>query len=552
MKGRKGREGFVLHPLHWAGMTLLSVLVYLAVGLLLADLPNPMLPGAILALNMTVIVIAGGLGGVKAGLLTGLLGTSLTFLLKLSLGHYDPFELYAILPHTVMGGTAGLMARAHVSRITLATTILIGHTLNLGIFLARGLVPCELLHSPDFWNGLLAEVAVDILLIAFVLGLVEHRPWKRWSSSPQEERRRRGLGVLLATLLTGVLIVMDYTQVLLAPYLFFLPVVLAASMVGPLAPVLYAAVLSYPLLERVSYVGLAEGRPQLSLIISLNFVALTVGELVERWRNERTLAEARLKKLQRAYQLLTETARLKQEIIQNVSHELRTPLTILLGHLELLNEGIFGEMNEEQHRSLEKALVYARKLAEIVEQITVLQRLSDGHIDYQSVDLPAVVHKVVQRYEEMASQRGCTLKIIGGEDEHREVIGDPTLMEHVMAALIDNAIKFSPRGGEIEVRLWQEDGRYYCAVIDHGIGIAKELQSRLFQRFYQVNGTMTRRYGGIGVGLAVVREVISAGGGDVWLESQPGQGTTVGFWLPLAHVEASEVDVYLRPQEEEV
>ncbi len=548
MVKRKASYGSVLFPHAEAQVALLSIAVYVGMGLMLADLPNPMLEGAILALNMTVIVIAGGMGGPKAGLATGFFGTALTYLIKLMMGQPDPFELYAILPHAVMGGVAGLVALGEVSRITIALTVLLGHALNLGAFILHGLMPVDLLRESSFWNGLLAEVLLDLLLISLVLGVTEQEvsgrlpPKVRWS-------HRQRVGFLLSGVMTALLIFAHQHHLTLAPYIFFLPVVLAASMVGPLAPFLFAAILSLPLVKTVTEAGMAQATGETSLIISLNLAALVVGELVERWRSERRLAEARLRKLQRAYELLAETDRLKQEIIQNVSHELRTPLTILLGHLELLADGDLGPLSADQRHSLEKALAHARKLTHLVEQITVLQQLGDGVMSYQRVELSALARKVISRYEDAAAQQGCELVFIQEVEPDACVTGDPVLLEHVIAALLDNAIKFSPHGGRIEVRLWREGDRLYCTVKDRGIGIAEEMQSKVFRRFYQVNGTMTRRYGGMGIGLAIVREVITSVGGDVWLESRPGEGTTVGFWLPLSPTPRVEESSALRLQE---
>ena len=533
MVKRKASYGSVLFPHAEAQVALLSVAAYVVMGLLLTDLPNPMLPGAILALNMTVIVIAGGLAGPRVGLATGFFGTAITYLLKLMMGRPDLFELYAILPHTVMGGVAGLVALGEVSRITIALTILVGHALNLGTFILHGLMPAALLRESSFWNGLLAEVLLDILLISFVLGVVEQEQLGIMPPKAKWDRRRR-LGFLISAVMTLLLIVAHRHHLTLAPYIFFLPVVVAASMVGPLAPFLFAAILSLPLIRTITELGMAQATNETSLVISLNMAALAIGELVERWRDERRLAETRLQKLQRAYELLAETDRIKQEIIQNVSHELRTPLTILLGHLELLDDGSLGPLSPDQRRSLDKALTHARKLTHLVEQITVLQQLGDGVMSYQRVELPALVRKVIARYESAAAQQGCELILVQEVEPETRVTGDPILLEHVIAALLDNAIKFSPHGGRIEVRLWREGDRLYCTVKDRGIGIAEEMQNKVFRRFYQVNGTMTRRYGGMGIGLAIVREVITAVGGDVWLESSPGEGTTVGFWLPLS------------------
>jgi signal transduction histidine kinase len=146
------------------------------------------------------------------------------------------------------------------------------------------------------------------------------------------------------------------------------------------------------------------------------------------------------------------------------------------------------------------------------------------------VDLAQVVREVVDTYQDTAKRSGIILKKEWGESLPL-AWGDAERLKQVVRNLVDNAIKFSPDGGEVTVRIWDDEESLFCSVSDQGIGIAPALQERIFDRFYQVNGSTTRRFSGTGIGLALVRRIVEAHEGRVWVESSgvPGEGSTFTF-----------------------
>jgi signal transduction histidine kinase len=174
----------------------------------------------------------------------------------------------------------------------------------------------------------------------------------------------------------------------------------------------------------------------------------------------------------------------------------------------------------------------AVRLSKIVEQVTMLHDIREGRLTWHPTSLDTLIQTIVDFQKLDAVQHGCTLKV-KMESNIPLVDGDALYLGRAVEALLDNAIKFSPQGGAIEIRTWTEDNRVLITVQDHGIGISEEQRSRLFKCFSQIDGSAARRFGGIGTGLALVKEVVQAHGGEIWLESEPGKGSTFGFWVPV-------------------
>ncbi len=220
-------------------------------------------------------------------------------------------------------------------------------------------------------------------------------------------------------------------------------------------------------------------------------------------------------------------------MLQNVSHELRTPLTHIQGYSDLLLDGIMGALSPEQHHALSVIRSRAQILTLLVDDLLTLQSLEKDGLRLGAVALAQVAREVVDAYQDIAKRSGIILKKEWAEDLPW-AWGDAERLKQVVRNLVDNAIKFSPDGGEVTVRLWNDEKSLFCSVSDQGIGIAPELQERVFDRFYQVNGSTRRRFGGTGIGLALVRQVVEAHGGRVWVESSgvPGEGSTFTFSIP--------------------
>jgi len=249
---------------------------------------------------------------------------------------------------------------------------------------------------------------------------------------------------------------------------------------------------------------------------------------VEARTGELTAANARLKELDRT----------KDEFIQNVSHELRTPLALIRGYVELLESETLGELQEEQRQPVAIIARRCRIMTKLVEDITTLLEIEARPPEMAPVSLSALAQTVVEDFEDLAERNRLAL--------HAEiaphlppVMGEERYLHRVVDNLVNNALKFTPAGGAVALQLFQENGRVILQVSDDGIGIPAEKQARVFERFYQVDGSTRRRYGGTGLGLALVKEIVEAHGGQVTLESELERGSRFRVAIPATATDNS-------------
>lgn len=242
------------------------------------------------------------------------------------------------------------------------------------------------------------------------------------------------------------------------------------------------------------------------------------------------MAEAN-RALQTAITEATASERLKDELVSTVSHELRTPLTSLRGFSELLLKRDYPPDKQKQFLSIihnESA-----RLTALINDFLDLQRIESGQQTYNfaDLDIASVLQEtlaVFQREESPHSFSSVT------PDSLPLVSVDVDRIRQVLTNLIANAVKYSPQGGAITVRAVSEPDKIVVSVIDQGVGIPLEAKAKLFRKFFRVDNRETRSIGGTGLGLALVKDLIEAHGGSVWVESEPGQGSTFSFSLPLA------------------
>ena len=239
---------------------------------------------------------------------------------------------------------------------------------------------------------------------------------------------------------------------------------------------------------------------------------------------------AQAARLRQAYSQLEQADRLKDEMIQNISHELRMPLTIVRGYLELILDGTLGEVPPGLEEALRTASRRTDEIVEIVERITTLHGLRLGGLDLERLSLSTLVRQAASIAQRAAQNAGMTLQV-ALPDEELYVQGNAERLLQVVSSLLDNAIKFNRPGGHILVTAREDNGLVTVEVTDTGIGIPADKLDEVWEPFYQVDGSTTRRYGGMGVGLALVKEVIEAHGGVVWVRSAEGRGSTFGFSL---------------------
>jgi signal transduction histidine kinase len=243
----------------------------------------------------------------------------------------------------------------------------------------------------------------------------------------------------------------------------------------------------------------------------------------------------RLREANRELETLDQT---KADLVANVSHELKTPLTALRGYLELMTDGELGGISEQAHRAAMICRKNVQRLSLRVEELVQLsrfERFTTLDAAREEVDLGALLEGVVESFRPRLEEAGI-------EAAARIERGLPQLqlnveqMERVFFNLLDNAVKFTPGGGNILVMAESctHDGRdgVLVQIQDTGVGIPSSELVRIFDRFHQVDPSSRRRYGGMGLGLSLVRSIVEAHSGAVWAESEVGVGSTLFVWLP--------------------
>jgi adenylate cyclase len=235
--------------------------------------------------------------------------------------------------------------------------------------------------------------------------------------------------------------------------------------------------------------------------------------------------------LERAYQDLKGLDERKTQFIQNVSHELRTPLTIIKGYLEMLQQDEMGTLSDQQREALSIIAEKATSLDKLTLDIVAVQSIDATSLEPCEFDLGVLLESVLSHAELNDSNLRLQLDLAL---DFPNVYADPNMIERVLIHLLENAIKFSPKGGTITVRARPAGAEMVVEVEDQGIGIPQESVAHLFDRFYQVDGSTTRRFGGTGLGLSIIKQIIQAHGGDVGVRSTEGKGSTFFFTLPLA------------------
>jgi signal transduction histidine kinase len=217
-----------------------------------------------------------------------------------------------------------------------------------------------------------------------------------------------------------------------------------------------------------------------------------------------------------------------------VSHELRTPLTSISGYLELVLEG--GQLSEEQEQFLGVVGRNAERLLRVVGDLLFVAQLKSRAVvlERAPVDLAELADSAVQSAAPLAQDRGIELKLDFAALPLLE--GDAGRLGQMMDNLLANALKFTPRGGRVEVRGFERDDAVCIQVRDTGMGISEDDQQRLFERFFRTSQAQAEAIQGTGLGLSIVAAIVEAHGGSVEVESEPGIGTTFTVVLPMAVV----------------
>lgn len=222
----------------------------------------------------------------------------------------------------------------------------------------------------------------------------------------------------------------------------------------------------------------------------------------------------------------------KDEFIGIASHELKTPLTSVKAYIQLMEHQLEGEQVDCAifKRYINKTVVYVNKLESLINNLLDVSKLQAGKMQYnfEELSLDELIKEAVDGAKHLFNEHHFQVTELPGV----KVKGDKIRLEQVLMNYLTNAVKYSPGKNEIFVRSWVNDGYAVVAVQDQGIGISKEAQSRVFDRFYRVSD-ISHRFSGLGVGLYISREIISRHNGKVWVESEEGKGSTFYFSIPV-------------------
>jgi signal transduction histidine kinase len=235
--------------------------------------------------------------------------------------------------------------------------------------------------------------------------------------------------------------------------------------------------------------------------------------------------------LRRLYGELETASRHKSDFLATMSHELRTPLNAIIGFSEVLQEQMFGELNERQLAYVDDVLGAGRHLLSLINDVLDLAKIEAGRMDLElsQVALPDVLRSALSMHSERASRSGVALAL-HSEPGEITITADERRLRQIVFNLLSNAVKFTPAGGRIDVSARLEDGQVEIAVADTGPGIAAADLETIFEEFEQTSDG--KQAEGTGLGLPLSRKLAELHGGRLWVNSEVGRGSTFYFTLP--------------------
>jgi len=295
----------------------------------------------------------------------------------------------------------------------------------------------------------------------------------------------------------------------------------------------FRSILSVPMLrdgQPIGTITVAAGRTMLFPDKQVELLKTFADQAVIAVENTRLFNE-----IQDKTQQLEIANRHKSEFLANMSHELRTPLNAVIGFSEVLLERMFGEVNPKQEEYLNDILSSGKHLLSLINDILDLSKIEAGRMELESqpFDLPAALDNALTLIRERAARHGLRLEVTV-DPGLGEVKGEERKVKQVLLNLLSNAVKFTPEGGKISLSASLNDGMAEISVADTGVGIAPEDQEAIFEEFRQVGSDYARKREGTGLGLALARRLVALHGGRLWVESEPGKGSTFTFTLPVS------------------
>lgn len=250
---------------------------------------------------------------------------------------------------------------------------------------------------------------------------------------------------------------------------------------------------------------------------------------------------------------LAELDKIKAEFVSIASHELKTPINVILGYTELLQEGIYGRLNDSQREVCGTIANQAQNLTRLVRRLLDVSRFEagGGKLDCRQIDLDKFLDNLNTSFNALALQRGIHFSITRSDNLPTEVRWDEDRMNEVVGNILANAFKFTTRGGEVELATVARGDKIEIVIRDTGAGIPSEHLSRVFHKFYQADNQSKAAGGGTGLGLAIAKHIVEAHQGYISVDSQVGRGTIFKITLP-AHVDIWRTGQYPINDQQEV
>ncbi len=244
-----------------------------------------------------------------------------------------------------------------------------------------------------------------------------------------------------------------------------------------------------------------------------------------------------LKKLKDANAELLRLDKMKSDFIAIASHELRTPLGLILGHATFLKD-----LSESDHQEqLDVIIRSAMRLKEIIEDMAIIAHDDEGksRVRRESFSINDLIIEITKKYEKAAEKKGVVLESNISKDDDLIIVGDKEKISLALTNLVENALTFTDSGGQVGIKAEKDEGYVKVLVVDTGIGIPAEEQERIFDRFYQIESHLTRKHGGMGLGLSIAKAMVEMHNGQIWCESKEGMGSLFCFMLPMDEEKAS-------------
>ena len=236
----------------------------------------------------------------------------------------------------------------------------------------------------------------------------------------------------------------------------------------------------------------------------------------------------------RSLERIAEANRMKSEFISIVSHQLRSPLSNLKWSIEILSSGRLGKIGGKQAEYLRILTDNTERMGELVSDLLTVSRIEQGRLPLQksSFSLAKLTEEIIEKYKPYASASNVEISFQAEESLPR-VIADLSQIKSVIENLLDNAIRYIKGRGEIEIKINKKDHKLLFEIKDTGVGIPREDQKRIFQKFFRSMNVMRHQTQGSGLGLYIAKSIVEKSGGKIWFKSKEGEGTTFWFTLPI-------------------